>query len=118
MKHLSESILSKKTGLYALRPDKKSIVVWLEKNRFEEILWSSGMNIYSFKNTNCYMIGPAIPNRKKTDWVKVHNDDILSLTFWFDKNGTVEEIEYEPSLTKTQKLEFEDAKKILTDIIQ
>lgn len=117
MKHLSESILSKKSGLYGLRPDKKSIIDWLEKNGFERILWSDGINIYSF-NTNCYMIGPAIPHRSKTDWVKIHSDEILSLTFWFGKNGNIEEIEYDLSFTETQKLEFEDAKKILTDIIQ
>ena len=110
MKHLSESILSKKTGIYGLVPTSDSIVRWLDSRNFKK--FPDG---YSH-DENCYRTGT---NDGRIDWIIVHSKNTYGLSFLFDQEEKVANIEYYKSITsKGINISFEEATKILNSMVK
>lgn len=126
MKHLTESILSKRTDiyeLYELAATKDSLVRWVKEHEFEDIEWSWGLTNSSFGNENCYLLGPNMERYNDSNWLMVHNKNVFRLTFWFDKNDKVKNIEYvtkehnKLSKVEIHEIDFKSAKKILMSMV-
>lgn len=120
--YLTEGILSKRTGMYGPNPTKEELIAWVDENGFEHIKWSMYFNNSSFKDYNCYLLGPNMPRYNDSDWLKVHNKDVYALTFWFDSKGNVRDIEYdtkEPGkIPVAHNIEYPEAMKILISMVK
>lgn len=118
MKHLSESILAKKTGIYGPHPNKDSIKSWLDSKGFKEFKYSDGFVSTTPSNDNCYISGPDTRG-KRSNWIRVHSKDIYGLAFWFDNEGNIIDIEYYTDAnSEGSKTTFEETTNILTSMVK
>jgi hypothetical protein len=118
--YLIEAVAQRKPGKYGPESNKQSIIDWCNEHNFTQVKWSAGIRIYNLPEGNCYLLGPNFSDNEKTNWLRVHNKDINSLTFWFDKSGKVYDIQYLESDWRNGEISktFDEATKMLLSMVK
>jgi hypothetical protein len=87
---VSESILSKDTGIYGPGPNKDDIVRWCEKKGFEEVQWKRFLSSSKHKT---FIVGPNTEKYQDSNWISVQKDMFgKRIVFWFTEKGDIKEI--------------------------
>ena len=115
--YLIEAVAQRKSGKYGPEFKKQSIIDWCNEHNFLEVPWSLGINRSKLPKENCFILGPNFENNPNSDWLSVHNEDIVSLTFWFTPSGDVKDIEYIEKDGETPRT-FDEATKILLGMVK
>ena len=118
MKHLSESILSKKTGIYrnTIRPYKSGVLEWLNSHNFIECDrhdYIKNRYFLAKEKNDIYYCGPNIG--RDTDWVAIHTKMVYEMVFWFGENEEIQDIELRHYPSGIDYLTFDDAVKTLLE---
>lgn len=126
MIHLSEALISKRTGNY-LKPNKFTILDWLAKNGFLAMDKRTYKNPHEFlssklskEDRKIFFIGPVLDGDKEedwTNWLSIHTKNIFELVIWFntDSENSFKEAEVRSSNHTIKRLDFDEVKRMLNE---